>query len=228
MVQHGTFGTKLPCTASHEGAGTIVALGSSVESLREGDRIMCGLWRNLCGKCVDCQPGRENWQQYCPNHGGNIGVNIHGAFADYIVVDSRSACKLPDKVSFETAAPLACAGCTIWRGIIQSGVKKGQWLAIVGSGGGLGHLGIRFAKALGIKVIGIDARDEGLDLSKEAGADVLIDARKGDDAMIKQLEDLTDGQRAEATINVSDSPKATATACAATRMHGLMIQIAQV
>jgi propanol-preferring alcohol dehydrogenase len=228
MAQEGIFGTKLPCTASHEGAGTVAAIGSEVKDYQEGDRVMCGLWRDLCGKCEDCQPGRDNWRQYCPNHGGAIGINIHGAFADYVVVDSRSACKLPDQVSFETAAPLACAGCTIWRGIIQSGVKKGEWLAIVGSGGGLGHLGLRFAKALGIKTIAIDARDAGLELSKTAGADHVVDARPGDEKLIKEIEHITGGVRAKATVNVSDAPTAAATACAATKMHGVMVQIAQV
>lgn len=230
MVQSGVFGTALPCTASHEGAGMVAAMGSSVSpnEFNTSDRIMCGLWRDPCGKCPDCAPGQENWQQYCPHNGGVIGVHTHGAFATYAVVDSRAACKLPDSVTFETAAPLACAGCTVYRGIKVSGVQRGDWLAIVGSGGGLGHLGVRFAKALGIEVIGIDARDESLELSRQAGADVVIDARCGDEEVIKKVEEVTGGRRAEATVNVSDADSAAATACAVTRMHGTMVQIAQV
>jgi propanol-preferring alcohol dehydrogenase len=227
MVSAGAFNTKLPCTASHEGAGTVVSTGSSVSDFKQGDRIMCGLKTHPCGHCSDCT-GPETYRQYCKNNGGSIGVKRDGAFAEYVLVDSRSSAKLPDSVNFETAAPLACAGCTVWRGVLQTGLKAGEWIAFVGSGGGLGHLGIQFAKVLGLKVIGIDARDEGLELSEKAGADIVIDARKGDEFMIEQVEKVTNGARADATVNVSDAKKAAATACAATKMHGLMIQIAQV
>ena len=75
----------------------------------------------------------------------------------------------------------------MYRGVVLSGVKKGGWLAMTGSGGGLGHLGVQFAKALGLNVIGIDARDEGLELTRQSGADVIIDARKGHDEVVRQV-----------------------------------------
>lgn len=226
MVSDGVFGTKLPCTASHEGTGTVSAIGSEVTNFKEGDRVMCGLPKGPCGICAECQ-GPENYSQYCQNFEGMVGVTMDGAFAEYVVTDSRMSAKLPDKVSFETAAPLACAGCTVWRGVLQSKLVSGQWLAIIGSGGGLGHLGIQFAKALGLNVIGIDARDEGLELTKAVGADVVIDARKGDKFVIEEVRKATNGG-ADATLNVSDAKSAAATACAATKLHGKMIQIAQV
>ncbi|KAK5166346.1 hypothetical protein LTR04_000740 [Oleoguttula sp. CCFEE 6159] len=226
MVSAGVFKTKLPCTASHEGSGTIAAVGSSVTDFKEGDRVMCGLLRNQCGICADCL-GPENYSQYCAHNDGAIGVNLDGAFADYVRIDSRTAAKLPDSVSFETAAPLACAGCTVWRGVLQADLKAKEWLAIVGSGGGLGHLGIQFAKALGLQVIGIDARDEGLQLSRTAGADVVIDARRGNEAVVAEVHKVTNGAGADATVNVSDAKSAAATACAVTKLHGVMVQIAQ-
>ena len=219
---------QLPMTGSHEGAGTVVALGSSVSNFREGDRVMCGLPLHPCGICSDCQaPVEESRAQYCQKSDGAIGIQVDGAFAEYVQVDSRTAAKLPDKVSFETAAPLACAGITVWRGVLQANLKKGEWLAIVGSGGGLGHLGIQFAKALGLNVIGVDARDEGLELSKKIGADVVVDARKGDATTSKEVQEATSGEGADATVNVSDAMSAAATACAVTKRHGLMVQIAQ-
>jgi propanol-preferring alcohol dehydrogenase len=227
MVSAGDFATKLPCTASHEGAGTVVSVGSSVANFKPGDRVMCGLPVHFCGHCADCL-GPENYKQYCPNIAGHIGVTLDGAFAEYVLVDSRCSAVLPDSVSFETAAPLACAGCTIWRGVLQSELQAGEWIALVGSGGGLGHLGIQFAKALGLNVIGIDARDEGLKLSREAGAHVVIDARKGDKFVVEEVGKVTNKMGADATVNVSDAKSAAATACAVTKMHGLMIQIAQV
>ncbi|KAK4888925.1 hypothetical protein LTR28_002856 [Elasticomyces elasticus] len=226
MVQNGVFGTKLPCTASHEGAGTIVAVGDQVKSMKEGDRVMCGLPYKPCGKCSDCT-GPESYTQYCTHIEGHTGVHRDGNFAEYAVVDERTSTLLPNEVTFESAAPLACAGRTVWRGVLQAELKEGQWIALVGSGGGLGHLGIQFAKALGLKVIGIDARDDGLALTKSTGADVVVDARKGKDEMVKQVQEATNGEGADATLNLSDAPSAAATACAVTKMHGLMVQIAQ-
>jgi propanol-preferring alcohol dehydrogenase len=103
----------------------------------------------------------------------------------------------------------------------------GEWVCLVGSGGGLGHLGIQFAKALGLKVIGVDARDEGLELSKHYGADIVIDARKGKEAVVKEVQSVTGGEGAASSIVLSDHADATSIACGCTRMHGVAVQIAQ-
>jgi alcohol dehydrogenase, propanol-preferring len=137
MVVAGKFPTKLPCTASHEGTGHVVALGEKVTNFKKGERVMSGLPRNPCQNCINCK-GPNDWHQYCEHIEGHNGVMIDGAFAEYHVVDSRNSCHVPDNVSFTSAAPLACAGCTIYRAIVVSEVKKGGWLAIVGAGGGLG------------------------------------------------------------------------------------------
>lgn len=221
------MGTTLPCTASHEGTGYVVATGSAISDFEKGDRVMSGLPRNRCGHCPDCL-GDENYRQYCPNISGHVGVTLAGAFAEYHVVDGRESCIIPDDVSFETAAPLACAGCTVFRGILQAELKKGETIALVGAGGGLGHLGCQFAKALGLIVVGIDARDEGLALAKASGADVLIDARQEKEKVVEQVKDVTNGMGVDATLTLSDSEGAAALACAVTKMHGTMIQIAQV
>lgn len=135
--------------------------------------------------------------------------------------------KVPDSVSLVDAAPLACAGCTIYRAIIVSEAKKGDTLAMVGAGGGLGHLGIQMALAQGIKVFAIDARDEALELCKKAGAEHVFDARKGKEEVVKQVQDLTGGLGADATLNLSEHETAAPLACAVTKMHGNMIQISQ-
>lgn len=226
MVQSGVFSTKLPCTGSHEGSGTVVALGSDVKGFKEGSRVMVGIPVHPCGKCGDCK-GPETLSQYCSSVEGMVGVTMDGCFAEYVRVDSTTTTLLPDEVSFLSAAPLACAGRTIWRGLLQTGLKKGEWVCIVGSGGGLGHLGIQFAKALGYKVIGIDARDEGLSLSKENGADVVVDARKGKEQAVKEVQEVTNGQGADSSVCISDAKTAAGLACAVTKMHGIMVQIAQ-
>ncbi|KAK4890012.1 hypothetical protein LTR27_011231 [Elasticomyces elasticus] len=230
MVQQGVFGAPLPQTASHEGSGTVVAVGSGGEAEKRGfklgDRVMIGLPLHPCGKCGDCT-GPESQTQYCTKIDGHVGVTTNGCFAEYVKADSRSTTKLPNEVSFLSAAPLACAGRTIWRAILQAELKKGEWLCFVGSGGGLGHLGVQFAKALGLKVIGIDARDEGISLTKEYGADVVVDARKGKEEAVKSVQDATNGEGADATVCISDAPTAAGLACAVTKMHATMVQIAQ-
>jgi propanol-preferring alcohol dehydrogenase len=112
--------------------------------------------------------------------------------------------------------------------VVQAKLEKGQWLGVVGSGGGLGHIGIQFAKALGLKIVGVDARDEGLELTRELGADLVVDARTKKGDVVKEVMKVTGGEGCYATINLSDARSAAALACAITRMHGRVIQIAQV
>lgn len=203
-----------------------MAVGSKVKGFKKGDRVMAGIPRNQCQSCANCK-GPDDWHQYCDQIEGMNGVFIDGAFADYHIADSRTSCLVPDNLSLISAAPLACAGVTIFRAIVVSEVKSGGWLAIVGAGGGLGHLGIQMARAKGIKVVAIDARDGALELCKKAGADHVFDAREGKDAVVKKVQDLTDGQGVESTINVSEHETSAPLSCAITRMHGIMVQIAQ-
>lgn len=245
MVVQGTMGTTLPCTASHEGAGTVVRTGSSISQsdFKPGDRVMAGIPHNRCQKCESCtSEALKGYRQYCPNVEGFLGVTTDGAFADYMLADARDSVKVPDGVGFEIAAPMACAGSTVYRAVLQARVKgegggKGgtgkekdqETLGIVGAGGGLGHLGVKFAKAMGIRVVALDARDEGLALAKESGADVVVDARGTKEDVVKQVQDVTTGSKGvDATINLSDHETAAALSCAITKAHGTMIQIAQV
>jgi len=226
MVSAGLMGSKLPVTGSHEGAGTVVALGSSVTDFQKGDRVLASLMYNRCGSCSVCL-GPANMIQYCPKRESALGISRDGAFAEYEIIDSRETCLLPKELSFVNAAPLACAGCTVWTGIVRTGLREGQWLAIVGSGGGLGHLAVQFAKARGLRVIGVDARDEGLALSRECGADATIDVRWGLGRVVQEVRNIVGGERADATLNLSDADAAAGVATAVTRDHGRMIQIAQ-
>ena len=101
----------------------------------------------------------------------------------------------------------------------QSGADSTKTVAIVGAGGGLGHLGCQFAKALGLIVVGIDAREEGLALAKESGADIVLDAREKQEKVVSEVLKVTNGMGAGATVNVSDSAQAAALACAVTQMQ---------
>lgn len=227
LVSAGIMGTPLPCIASHEGCGEVVAMGSSVTEFQKGDRVMAGLPMHRCRRCADCL-GPEELKHYCSNIDGHIGVTLDGAFAEYMVVDARESSLIPAGVSYETAAPMACAGITIWGGLVRAQLKAGETVALVGAGGGLGHLGCQFAKAMGLRVVGIDARDEGLELARLSGAHVVIDARLGKDKVVEEVKKVTDGAGADAALTISDAKDAAALACAVTKMHGLMVQIAQV
>ena len=104
MVLEGVFNSALPQTASHEGAGTVVSVGSDVQEFAPGDRVMCGLPLHPCGYCKDCL-GPEKQKQYCGNIDGHVGVTAQGCFAEFVKVDARSSTKLPKEVSFMSAAP---------------------------------------------------------------------------------------------------------------------------
>lgn len=225
MMMDGTLPAKLPFTASHEGSGHVVAIGSAVHDFNKGDRVMSGLILNPCTSCEDCQ-GPDDQKHYCKYSKGIVGLGLDGAFADFHVTDSRMSCKIPDSVSFTEAAALACAGRTVYRAIKTSEVKSGQFLAIIGAGGGLGHLGIQFARAKGINVIAIDVRDEALNLCKHHGAKYVLDARQGQDKVAEEVRTITGRSGADATINLSAHPTALTLACAVTRMHGTMVQVA--
>ncbi|KAK5631345.1 hypothetical protein RRF57_007059 [Xylaria bambusicola] len=225
MVRAAVFKSELPQTAFHEGSGTVVAVGDQVSSFAIGDRVMCGIPLHPCGECEDCTGPVESHRQYCARIGGHIGVTTQGCAADFVIADARSTTKLPDSVTFMSAAPLACAGRTVYRAVRQTELKPGQWVAILGSGGGLGHLGIQFARARGLKIIGIDARDEGLQLSKEYGADAVVDARGGKAEVVKKVQDITSGKGVDSAIVLADHSEALAAAI--TRMHGLVVQVAQ-
>jgi len=228
MILDGVFQTKLPITMSHEGTGVVVAVGSQVSNFKVGDRVMTGIKLHACGKCIECDPPHgEDWNQYCFRSEGAVGIMSDGGFAEYHIADSKESSLIPDSVPFTTAAPLACAGVTVYRAVLTSQVKEGGLLAIVGAGGGLGHLGIQFARARGIQVIAIDARDEGLEICRKLGAEHVFDAREGKAEIVKKVQALTNGRGVEAVVNVSDHPTSAALSAAMTRNHGTVVQAAQ-
>lgn len=225
MVMDGSLPASLPFTASHEGSGHVVAVGPAVQTFNKGDRVMSGLVSNPCTSCEDCR-GPDDQKQYCKYSKGVVGLGLDGAFADFHITDSRTCCKIPDSVNFTEAAALACAGRTVYRAIKTSEVKSGEFLAIIGAGGGLGHLGIQFARARGLKVIAIDVRDEALNLCKDHGANYILDARQGQEKVAEEVRTITGRSGADATINLSAHSTALTLACAVTREHGTMVQVA--
>ena len=225
-VIKGHWETKLPCTGSHEGSGTIVATGKEVSGLAVGDRVMGGMLVHPCGRCYDCT-GPETNRQYCANLGGYAGVSCDGFYAEYARVDARHTAKLPPQISLIEASPHACAGRTVWRALKVASLAPGQTVAIIGCGGGLGHLAVRIAKALGLNVIGVDNRDEAISLAQSCGTDLILDARDGPTSVVGAARAATGGFGADCTISMSFARESPALACAITKMHGTVIQVAE-
>jgi len=227
MVQNGEFeskmkavGNKLPLIPSHEGTGVIVAVGSRVSNLKVGDRVGTLAIGNPCGTCSDCKKG---FIKYCEN-AGMSGVIGDGAAAEYMVTDSNWTIPLPPNLSFESAAPLMCAGTTIYSGLKVANLKSGQTVAIVGAGA-LGHLGIQFAKCMGLRVVCVDARQAPLDLVKglKYAPDYAIDATKGIEFALKEIG----GEGVDATLMATDSIPAHEYGLNLTRKHGTFVVIGQ-
>ncbi|MEN8250043.1 MAG: zinc-dependent alcohol dehydrogenase family protein [Bacteroidota bacterium] len=190
---HGWMGhdpdITLPHVPGHELAGTIVEVGKEVRKWKVGDRVtlpfVCG-----CGKCEQCSTGNE---QVC-DYQFQPGFTHWGSFAEYVAINyaENNLVRLPDKMTFETAASLGCRFITSFRAIIHQGkVKPNEWVAVHGCGG-VGLSAIMIAKAMGANVIGIDINDDNLRLAKELGAKVIINARKTS-TLIENIKSVSSG-----------------------------------
>ncbi|KAF2015631.1 alcohol dehydrogenase [Aaosphaeria arxii CBS 175.79] len=159
--------------AGHEGAGVVVAVGSDVKDLwKEGDRAGIKWIASVCRKCEFCTNGVD--ECHCPKQ-INSGFSIAGTFQEYALTDARYATRLPDGVKDEEAGPIMCGGVTAYVACKRSAVKPGQWIVLPGAGGGLGHLAVQYAKAMGMRVIAVDGGDAKRDLCLKLGAEKFVD-----------------------------------------------------
>lgn len=194
----GSMWQDLPRVGSHEFAGKIVALGPDVDpslGLSVGKSVgVPGRAYHPCGKCYECLNNDGDPDKYgvwCKK-AGNLGLSRDGGFQELALADSRQVAPMPDSLSAVDTAPLMCAGLTIWNALEQVGVKledgggKGKQIAIIGAGGGLGHLGVQFAARLGCEVVAVETGDKQLvlleNIIQELGEDgknvKIVDARK--------------------------------------------------
>jgi propanol-preferring alcohol dehydrogenase len=161
-----------PFVPGHEGAGTVVALGAGVTHLKEGDHVGIAWLHDACGYCEHCVGG---WETLCESQ-HNSGYGVNGAFAEYAIGAAAYVAKLPDTADFVSIAPILCAGVTTYKGIKETGVRPGEWIAISGIGG-LGHVAVQYAKAMGLHIAAVDVGAEKLALATSLGADIAVDAR---------------------------------------------------
>jgi uncharacterized zinc-type alcohol dehydrogenase-like protein len=147
--------TVYPCVPGHEIVGRVTRVGSAVTSFKPGDLAGVGCLVDSDGTCPEC---RAHHEQFCPNavftynapdkHTGEV---TYGGYSDSVVVDERFALRIPKNLDLAGAAPLLCAGITTWSPLRRQGVGKGKKVGVVGLGG-LGHMGVKLARALGAHV----------------------------------------------------------------------------
>ncbi|KAB2573101.1 Alcohol dehydrogenase 3 [Lasiodiplodia theobromae] len=163
----------------HEGAGAVVAVAPDVADLwRVGERAGIKWCASVCRRCEFCSNGAD--ELHCPAQ-LNSGLTTPGTFQQYVATDARYATRLPDAVADEEAGPLMCGGVTAYVACKRSGVRPGQWIVHLGAGGGLGHLGVQYARVMGMRSIAVDVGPEKEELCKKLGAEVYIDALKCED-----------------------------------------------
>jgi len=166
---------KKPLILGHEVIGRVVDKGAAVTGLQTGERVGVPWIYWTCGECQPCREGNENM---CARQ-TITGVSVDGGFAELFRAPATHVVPIPDKLSSSEAAPMLCAGVTVYRALKHSGILPGQRLAVFGIGG-LGHIGVQIGRELGADVTAIDLSEQKLELAKSLGASALVDARAVD------------------------------------------------
>ncbi|KIW41819.1 uncharacterized protein PV06_05426 [Exophiala oligosperma] len=218
MLFEGSLPATEPVTMGHEGVGFVEKIGKNVKKFGPGDRIGFLYIKGVCYECEGCQVHNLNCLRGTPKlH----GVHTDGFFAEYAAVDHHNAIILPDNFVTETSAPYFCAGITAFHAVDQCELKPGQWMAIVGCGG-LGQMGIQIAKAMGLKVIGIDINDDVLKAASEAGADFVVNSKAED--YVEKVKQISEGG-AHAAVVFSAAYAAFGSSIKILRIAGLLMII---
>lgn len=172
---------KVPLIPGHEGVGVVEKVGEGVTDVEVGQLIgNAWLWK-ACGTCEHC---RQGWETLCEQQ-VNGGYGVDGSFGEYMLVDTKFAARIPDGADPYEIAPVLCAGVTVYKGLKRTEVKPGQWVVISGIGG-LGHIAVQYAVAMGMRVIAVDVADDKLALAKKHGAEITVNAFAEDPAEIIQ------------------------------------------
>jgi len=182
QVSNDWENTRYPCVPGHEVIGRIVNAGKKVTKFKEGDIVGVGCMIDSCQTCPQC---KSNEEQFCTGpHGptmtynGYFGdpesdFNTYGGFASHMVSNQDFLIRIPENLDIKAAAPILCAGVTTYSPMKHWGVKKGDHVAVVGIGG-LGHMAVQIAKALGAKVTAITTHTSKKEDVKALGADQVL------------------------------------------------------
>ncbi len=189
-------GDRIP---GHEPCGLVDRLGPDVQKLAIGDRV--SVYHYLgCGHCPQCASGNLMW---CPDRQG-YGGPVNGSHGDYVIADARNCVPLPDSLSFVDGAFLACPGGTGYSAMSKLDVRENQPVAIFGLGP-VGLSGLLVARARGGRVIGVEVKEDRLELARQVGAEAVVDARSVDP--VKAIQDFTGGEGVGMAFEASGSPQ---------------------
>lgn len=213
--------TKLPLVGGHEGAGVVVARGELVKDVEIGDHVGVK-WLN--GSCLSCEFCQQSDEPLCPKPLLS-GYTVDGTFQQYCIAKAAHVARIPKDVPLDAIAPVLCAGITVYKGLKESGVKPGQWVAIVGAGGGLGSLACQYAKAMGLRIIAIDTGDDKQAMTKSLGAEHFVDFATSKN-LVKDVQAATpDGLGPHAVILVAVNEKPFQQAAEYVRPRGTVVCI---
>lgn len=207
---------KLPLIPGHEGVGYVEKVGPGVTSLKVGDRVGIPWLFSACGECEYCLSG---WETLCKSQ-LNGGYSADGGYAEYCVAPAAYVARIPDGVTDEEIAPILCAGVTTYKALKVTDAKPGDWVAIYGIGG-LGHIALQYAKAMGFNVIAVDIQDEKLELAKKLGADLTVNGKSVNP--VEEIEAKVGG--AHAAVSVAVTPKAFEQAYRSVRRGGTLVVV---
>ena len=172
-----------PFIPGHEGVGHVVAVGTGVGHVREGDRVGIPWLYSACGHCEHCLGG---WETLCETQ-QNTGYSVNGGFAQYALANAGYVGHLPKDIGFVEIAPILCAGVTVYKGLKMTDTRPGEWVVVSGIGG-LGHMAVQYAKAMGMNVAAVDVDEGKLALARRLGATVTVNARTTDPAAFLKKE----------------------------------------
>nr|WP_318023775.1 zinc-dependent alcohol dehydrogenase [Mycoplasmopsis bovis] len=192
---------KYPLIPGHEGIGKVVALGEGCTRLKIGDRVALAWLHDACGYCEFCLTGRET---LCPNQNMSAYTK-DGSYAEYAIGHEDYVGLVPEKLDIVTGAPVVCAGVTTYKSLKQTKAKAGNFVAVIGVGG-LGQMAIQYAKAMGLRPIGVDLQDEKCELALKSGAEYAFNSAK-DPKFIEKIIEVTGGG-VHAVVNTSVHPSA--------------------
>lgn len=230
QVLQGQFKSPLGMIPSHEPAGVIVQVGASCGGdWKVGDRVGALNFKNSCGSCSGCGLTKRTRNRLDPRFCDNretAGFQHDGAFAEYLAIDPETTVRLPPSLPFDQAAPLMCAGATVWGSLERAtaGLSPREPVAIIGIGG-LGFLGLQFAAAMGFRTIAVDSRPAGRQLADEMVNEKLRPALvvdSGANNATSQVLEFTNGEGVAAAVVCTDSLEANNWALTLLRTGGVM------
>jgi alcohol dehydrogenase len=170
-LTEGAFGdmVKFPCVFGHEPVGEVTEVGNAVTSRKIGNRVGLAWVQDSCGRCEWCLRGKEFFCRQLQV----TGIHHYGAHAEYMLAPAKSTMLIPEPLSYEQAAPIFCAGYTVYSGLRYAEPKPHERIAVVGIGG-LGHLAVQYAKAAGFETIAVTHSQDKIELIDRLGADYVV------------------------------------------------------